>query len=175
MSEAFVGTRFADGDKDWDAPKWRLLMDKEMVDGGTIDHEKEQEAHQYFAENEIGLKHPKNGTMIKLKDDGAIEMFVNEDTGIRLDPKENAVLIYGDMIHMVSKDLDIHTKPSGFSWNKHVFNPALYFTDDKNPLPQFTSKQGKDYSLFTAKPRPSLYDDKMKTLLSNLGIEVSKR
>lgn len=175
MSEAFVGARFVDGDKDWDAPEWRLLMDKEVVDGQTINHAREQEVHRYFAENEIGLKHPKTGAMVKLKDDGAIEFFVNEDTGIRLDPKENAVIIYGDVVHMVAKDVDIHTRPQGFSWNKHTFNPALYFTDDKNPLPQFTAKNGKEYSLFSGKPRPSLYDDKVKTLLDGLGIEVKKR
>jgi hypothetical protein len=175
MTEAFVGTKFVDGDKDWDAPEWRLLLDKELVDGQSVDHSKEQESHRYISENEIGLKHPKNGTIIKLKDDGAIEMFVNEDTGIRLDPKENAVLIYGDVIHMVSKDLDIHTRPHGFSWNRHLFNPALYFSDDKNPLPQFTSKNGSDYSLFSEKPRPSLYDEKVITLLNDLGIEVKKR
>ena len=175
MSDAFVSTKFIDGDKDWDAPEWRLLVDKELVDGQAIDHSKEQEQHQYFSENEVGLKHPKTGAMVKLKDDGAIEIFVNEDTGIRLDPVENAVIIYGDAIHMVSKDMDIHTRPQGFSWNKHCFNPALYYTDETNPLPKFTATNGNDYSLFSGKPRPSLYDDKITSLLVKLGIEVKKR
>lgn len=175
MSEAFVGSKFIDGDKDWDAPKWRLLMDKEVIDGESINHAKEQETHQYIAENEIGLKHPKTGAVIKLKDDGAIEIFANEDTGIRLDPNENAIVLYGDVIHTVSKDMHIHTQPHGFSWNRNSFNPALYYTDEKNPLPKFTSKDGGSYSVFSGKARPSLYDKKIKSLLDNLGIEVKQR
>jgi hypothetical protein len=175
MSEAFTGIQFIDGDKDWDAPEWRLNLDKELTDGQPVDHEKEREAHQYVAENEIGLKHPNNGTTIKLRDDGGIEMFVNEDTGIRLDPKENAIILYGDVIHTVSKDLLLHTRPDGFSWNQNLFNPALYYTDDKNPLPKFTTKNGTDYALFSGKARASLYDDTVTGLLSNLGIEVKKR
>lgn len=175
MSEAFVGAKFVDGDKDWDSPEWRKLLDREMMDGQAVDHELEREKHQQIGRREIGLKHAQTGATIKLRDDGAIEMFVNEDTGIRLDPKENTVIIYGDVVHVAAKDMDIHTRPHGFSWNKNLFNPALYYTDDKNPLPKFTGKNGTDYSIFSGKARPSLYDDKLKSMLSVLGIEVKKR
>ena len=175
MSEAFIGSKFVDGDKDWDAPNWRLVLDNELTDGEAMDFERERDKILYMAENEIGLKHPKTGTTLKLRDDGSIEMFVNEDTGIRLDPAQNAVLIYGDVVHMVAKDVDIHTRPHGFSWNKNLFNPALYYKDSNNPLPQFSATNNTNYSIFSGKARASLYDDKLNSLLNDLGIEVKKR
>ena len=175
MTEAFTGKTYLDGDKDWDAPKWRTLLDNELVDGEEVDFEKQRQVDYYIAQDEIGLKHPKTGATVKLKDDGSMEMFVNDDTGIRLDPVANAILFYGDVIHTVSKEMNIHTKPHGFSWNGHSLNPALQYEDEKIAFPSFKAENGTDYKLFSPKKRPSLYDSKVQELLNNLGIEVEKR
>jgi len=175
MSDAFIGRTYNDGDKDWDAPKWRTLMDKELIDGVPVNFEKERTSNYFISEQEIGFKHPQTGATIKLRDDGAIELFVNEDTGMRFDPKENAIIFYGDSIHMVSKDTHIHTRPHGFAWNQNTFNPALYYEDESHPLPSFQSTEGKNYKVFGGKARKSLYDEKIEGLMRNLGTEVVRR
>ena len=175
MTNAFVGKQYVDGDKDWDAPEWRQLMDKELLDGQAVDFEKDRQVNYYIHQDEVGFKHPKTGATLKLRDDGAIEMFVNEDTGLRLNPADNSVVIYGDNLHIVSKDTHVHTRPDGFSWNGNTFNPALYYEDEKNPLPTFQSTAGKTHKIFSGKDRKSLYDTKVIELLGNLGIEVEKR
>jgi len=175
MSDVFSGKKYVDGDKDWDAPEWRRLIDKELVDGDEFDFEKERQAKSRFGEDETGIKHPKTGAVIRTNDDGSIEIFVNEDTGIRLDPKENAIILYGDMIHSASKDFHVHTRPHGLAWNYKTFNPALHYEDEKHPLPKLTTAAGKEYGIFSGKPRRSLYDSKVTELLGKLGIEVEER
>lgn len=175
MENPFVGQTYHDGDKDWDAPQWRLLMDKELVDGDQLDFEREREKHSYVGQNEVGLKHPITGATIKLKDDGCIELLANEDTGILLNPKDNSIIFFGDSVHIASKDTHIHTRPNGFAWNYHTFNPFLYYEDETHKAPSFRSDTGKDYKILERRERKWLYDEKMNSILSNLGIEVERR
>lgn len=171
----FAGTHYVDGDKDWDAPEWRKVLDKELVDGDQIEFEKERQKNSRISENETGIKHPVTGATIVAKDDGSIEVFANEDLGFRLDPKENAIIFYGDAIHMATKDFHVHTRPDGFKWNSHAFNPWLYHEDETHDRPSFQSSNGKSYDIFQKKDRKSLYDDKISSLLKQIGVEVEER
>lgn len=182
VSDTYVNKIYGDGDKDIYLPYWRQVVQKEMVNAKTSDLEVEKEKRQVISEDEIALKHPKTGATFKLCDDGAIEMFVNADTGIRLDPKDNAIIFYGDAIHMATKETRIHTKPYGFIWNNYNINPYLYYGDQVNgqryiPRAAITSKNesGQDTSktipIFQEQKRKQYYDSKVNDIISSMGIE----
>lgn len=189
MSNPYVNKTFSDGDKELYLPYWRQVLQKEVTNFKEIDLEKEREKKMEILEDEISLKHPNTGSVLKLLDDGSIEMYVNEDTGIRMDPKENAIVFYGDVIHMATKETRIHTKPYNLIWNNHNFNPYLYSGDkvnDKRYIPQTWVKYGtkttigekdqltykeKFIPIFQEQTRKTYYDKETKQLLEEIGIK----
>lgn len=184
MNEAYVNKVYGDGDKDIHFPYWRQVVQKETVNFNAKSLEKEQEKHQFIGEDEIALKHPKTGATVKLNDDGSIEMFVNEDTGIRLDPKDNSVIFYGDSVHFATKEMRMHTKPYGLIWNNHNMNPYLYYGDkvgDKRNIPtvsmQSTTASGPaatSVPLFQEQKRKHYFDSKVNDIMKEIGIETAE-
>lgn len=185
MKEAYVNKTYADGDKDIYFPFWREVLQKELVNFEAKSLEKEQEKVLFIGEDEIALKHPVTGSTIKLVNDGSIEMFANEDTGIRFDPKENSIVLYGDSIHMATKEIRMHTKPHGLIWNNHNFNPYLYFGDKvngKRTIPTIEANgvnaNGEQVSvnvpLFQEQKRKHYYDEKVTNIIEELGLETSR-
>lgn len=51
-----------------------------------------------FSDNDIGLINPISKSLIKIKDDGCIDVFSNNDSGIRIDPHNNTINFFGDLI-----------------------------------------------------------------------------
>lgn len=183
MNDAFVNKVYSDGDKDIYLPFWRKIVQAEMTQNKHIKSEEIQERIQTIQEDEIALKHPKTGATFKLCDDGAIEIFVNEDTGVRMDPKDNAIVFYGDVIHLGTKETRIHTKPYGLIWNNHNMNPYLYYgekVEGQRHIPRVTTtskdSEGKVIStknipIFQEQKRKQYYDPKVKEFVSRIGIE----
>ena len=178
MSNAYVNKTFADGDKDIHFPYWRQVLQKETRDFKAYDLEVEQQKWQFINEDEIALKHPVTGSTFKLADDGSIEMFVNEDTGIRIDSKDNSIIFYGDSVHFATKEMRIHTKPHSLIWNNYNFNPYFYYGDDKTPPHLSLSSTGEyprqPIPLFQEQTRKHYYDDKVTAMIENLGIETKR-
>ncbi|BCT30500.1 hypothetical protein [Bacillus velezensis] len=185
MDDAYVNKFYEDGDKDINFPYWRQVVQKETLNFNAKNLEKEQEDRQFISEDEIALKHPQTGSTVKLCDDGSIEMFVNEDTGFRMDPRENSIIFYGDSVHFTTKEMRFHTKPYGFIWNNHNFNPYLYYGDKVNGqriIPKLstisTSSDGQrsavQVPLFQEQKRKQLYDQKLNDLIEELGIETAR-
>jgi hypothetical protein len=142
--------------------------------------EKNVEKIVFISEDEIALKHPRTGATIKLADDGAIEMFANEDTGMRFDPKDNSIIFYGDSVHFATKEMRMHTKAHGLIWNNHNFNPYLYYGDtneEGRSIPKVTAENNGKSSqvpLFQEQERKHYYDDKVFRIIEDLGIETSR-
>lgn len=183
MSDAYVNKTYGDGDKDVYLPYWRQVIQQEVVNFNTKSLEKEQENRQFIGEDEIALKHPVTGSTIKLCDDGSIEMFVNEDTGIRLDATDNSIIFYGDAVHFATKEMRMHTKPYGLIWNNHNFNPYLYYGDkvgDQRYIPKASmistapNGQALQVPLFQEQKRKQYYDDKVTGIIEELGIETTR-
>lgn len=178
MTETYVNKTYQDGDKDIYFPYWRQVMQREATNFRTKNLEVEQEKWKFINEKEIALKHPKTGATIKLCDDGSIEMFANADTGIRIDQKENSIIFYGDTLHFATKEMKIHTKPYGFLWNNHNFNPYLYYGDkigETRHIPKInleTFYGQNNLPLFQEQTRKTHYDPKVQELISELGIET---
>lgn len=184
MNEAYVNKMYSDGDKDIYFPYWRQVIQGEAANFNSKSLEKEQEKRKFIAEDEIALKHPVTGATIKVCDDGSIEMFVNEDTGIRLDSQENSIVFYGDSVHFASKEMRMHTKPYGLIWNNHNFNPYLYHGDKVEgerhiPKVSLTGMQqdgqvNLNVPIFQEQKRKQYYDDKVVSIIEELGIETSR-
>lgn len=178
--DAYVNKTYGDGDKEIYSPYWRQVLQKELTNFEAKNLESEQGSYVFINEDEIALKHPVTGATIKLADDGSIEFFVNEDTGIRLDPTDNAIIFYGDSIHLASKETRIHTKPYGLIWNNHNINPYLYYGDkveDERHIPKAlmsTVKGDLSTPIFQEQTRKHFYDDKVNSLIEELGIETSR-
>ena len=51
-----------------------------------------------YTDTEIGLTHLINKSTIKIKDNGDIDLFVSNDTGIRISKSANKVYIYGEIV-----------------------------------------------------------------------------
>jgi hypothetical protein len=47
---------------------------------------------------EPALIHPNNTSVVKLRDNGAIDIFVGNDNGIRVDPNERSIQIFGNAL-----------------------------------------------------------------------------
>lgn len=180
MSGTYVNKTYADGDKDIYLPPWRQVLQKEMVNFETLNLDAELEKMKFIKEKEIALKHPKTGATFKLWDDGSAEIFVNEDTGMRFDPVDNAIIFYGDSIHFASKEMRVHTKPHGFIWNNHNFNPYLYHGDkvgETRVIPKVAltaAEESFSAPLFQEQQRKFYYDEKVSSIIEELGIETAR-
>lgn len=184
MNHAYIDKTYGDGDKDIHFPYWRQVVQGESVNFKPTALSNAKENWQFISEDEIALKHPKTGSTLKLADDGSIEMFVNEDTGIRLDPKDNSVIFYGDSVHFATKEMRIHTKPDGFIWNNHNLNPYLYHGNTvggERYIPKVslsaTTTGGStlvQVPLFQEQSRKYYYDEKVTAMIEELGIETAR-
>lgn len=184
MSGNYVNKTYRDGDKDIYFPLWRQILQREMVNFEAMSLEKEQERILLIKENEIALKHPGTGATIKLGDDGSIELFVNEDTGMRFDSRDNAIIFYGDSVHFATKEMRFHTKPHGFIWNNHNLNPYLYHGDKvegERVIPKVNMEAAQSDGnvsiaapLFQEQQRKFYYDDKVSSIIEELGIESAR-
>ena len=85
----------------------------------------------YFEQDEIGIKHPTQHSVVKLTDEGYIDIFADDQLGIRIDPHSKSINILGDTLNVFTKKFNVKTVPNGFIWNDYYFNPQLYFEDEK--------------------------------------------
>jgi hypothetical protein len=85
----------------------------------------------YFNRDEVGIKHPTLGSVVKLTDDGFIDIFADDQLGIRIDPHSKSINILGDTVNLFTKKFNVKTTPNGFIWNDYYFNPQLYYEDEK--------------------------------------------
>lgn len=189
MDQTFVDKIYGDGDKDIYVPYWKEVIQDESISSNKKNLDLELERNMFISEDEIALKHPKTGSTIKLRDDGAIEMYVNEDTGMRMDPKDNAIVFFGDIVHFATKEMRIHTKPHNFIWNNHNFNPYFYFGEKQGKnrkIPKLfttlddSSLDGNNLEdsirrvpLFEEQKRKHYYDDKAKQIMREIGIDFN--
>lgn len=63
-----------------------------------------QDEFGYFSGGDVGMYNPKTSSIVKLKDDGDIDIFVNDDIGIRVNNKNKKIEIYGS-IELISKEI----------------------------------------------------------------------
>lgn len=181
MNDAYVNKKYKDGDKDIYLPPWRRLLQQEATNFNEVNLSVEMQKLVVIGENEIALKHPVTGATIKLMNDGGIEMFVNADTGMRMDPRDNSIVFYGDSVHIATKETRLHTKPHGLIWNNHNFNPHFYHGEGEagsRNLPKVKSRSNgeeRELPLFQEQQRKQYYDPAISDMIERLGIESPRQ
>lgn len=104
-----------------------------------VDHDSEDGRDYRIKEYEVALKHDETGAVVKLTDDGFIDVFAGPETGLRVDPHTQSVSLFGDNVNILANQLNVRTKPYGFNWNGHAFNPELY-SEESNVLVESSQK-----------------------------------
>lgn len=56
-----------------------------------------------FNEREVGITHPDNGSFIRIRDGGDIEIGAGEDVALVLSPRSNSLTVFADHIKFVTK------------------------------------------------------------------------
>ena len=72
-----------------------------------------------YSNDEIGIYHPNKNVTIKAKDDGSIDIFVNNNCGININPDSNSINLYGS-IDSVGKNLKINFDNIEINANKTI-------------------------------------------------------
>ena len=76
--------------------------------------------------DEVGMNHPINKSRIKIRDDGAIDVFAGEELGMRIDPNNESINFFCDKFNVWSSETLFHTESDKFMWNYWAFNPEVY-------------------------------------------------
>jgi hypothetical protein len=113
-------------DTELDLPYWKQRYLALKMAKGVKDIADENDKDYLIKEDEVALKHPTLDSMIKLTDEGYIDIFASPTLGIRVDPKTQSINFFGDQLNFFSKNMNIVTKPTGLTWNKYQMNPSLY-------------------------------------------------
>lgn len=120
-----------------------------------INHDSEDLKDYQIKENEIALKHPDTGAVVKLTDDGFIDVFAGSHVGVRIDPHTNSINFFGDSVNVITNQFNVKTKPYGFNWNGRVFDP--------NSVGVMTEARGK-----------VRYSEGMVSIMKELGLPVEE-
>lgn len=115
---AFDKELFRDGESTYEVPEWRKTIERVSSEADKFDYEKEFKRRRMIQENEIGLKHPKNNSYIKIKDDGTIEAFAGNGSGIRINNDET-MQFFGNIQAIGNKFQGI-TKKNEASFNEEA-------------------------------------------------------
>lgn len=129
------------------------LMDLHYTHGKRK-HASEDAKDYAIKEREVALKHPETQALVKLTDDGFVDIFADDQLGIRLDPSTKSITLFGDNINILAQKFNIKTTPDGFTWNGRAFNPSIL--QDDNVTMQVTN--------------PIQYSDSMVQMMQDLGL-----
>jgi len=138
--------------------KWKNNYSDLRYDDEELDFITKDSLDYKIKEMEVALKHPINESIVKIDEDGSINIFVDEEVGIRLDKENKSIALFGRSIQMITNQMDFLTKPYGFGWNGKIFNPALYNKGEKD--------------IMMEKIKETEFSRTTKDMMKKLGIEV---
>ena len=118
---------------------WRENVNKYLARGPIDLNQLHKNTYKYTG-TEPGISHPNTGAAVKLRDDGCIDIFAGENTGIRIDPNANSLNLFGDKVNIWSSETSIHTEENSLMWNYNPLNPDLYMHQDEDYLVSGTIK-----------------------------------
>jgi hypothetical protein len=121
-------------------------------------HDSEDAKDYTIKAQEVALKHPETDAIVKLTDDGFIDIFADDKLGVRLDPSTKSITLFGDNVNVLAQNLNLKTKPDGFTWNGRAFNSNILKDDD----------------ITTAIKNPIQYSDGMIQIMKDLGLPATQ-
>lgn len=87
-----------------------------------------------FQEHEVGLRHPLNDAIVRLKDNGVVDVFSEKTIGMKLDPNARSTNLFAPKINVFGTKTNIFTARNNLIWNGWRFNSKLYEMCDYAPL-----------------------------------------
>lgn len=138
--------------------KWKNTMMGLYYGHGRISHDSEDERDYQIEQEEIALKHLETGAIVKLTDDGFIDVFAGPSLGLRLDPHTKSINLFGENVNVMANQFNVRTKPYGFNWNGQTFNPNLYAKEESSVMTEAKNKVR--------------YSDGMVDIMKDLGLMV---
>lgn len=146
---------------------------------------------RHFQENEVGMSHWANNSVMAIRDNGCVDIFVAETTGIRLDPTAQSANYFSPKINLYGTRTHIRTDPYNFLWNGWKFNPEMYEWCKRAPFTNYSRRRNftvsctyevltkdgwetrdigiRPYSEDTYK---ETYSPEVKNILDKLGIKI---
>ena len=122
---AFEKKIYPDGDSIFSLPKWKQIAEEIEAGLKPVSYEKNEEQNRTFQEDEVGLKHPVNGSFIRSKDDGTIEAFTAYGTGMRINTN-NTSQLFSDRVQIIGRELDIRSSANGTNLNGEILGEGTY-------------------------------------------------
>jgi len=115
---------------EFSVPEWKRKLISLKTQ--TIDTQKDFEAQFVYGEKEVGMRHPKTQSHMKIFDNGNIEIFAGDTTGIVVSDLCDTVNLYGNALNINTYNANVFTRPYGLVWNGFIVNPHLYqlYDDD---------------------------------------------
>lgn len=110
------------GTIDKNKKSWRMRY-YQTRDGINPDYELKKQQHP--TEDDTVIKHPENGSNIRIKDNGVIQMFAANDVGIKIDPNSRSIQFFGNRAKFLTSNIHFETDDDGLMWNYMPFNDAL--------------------------------------------------
>lgn len=118
---AFERKYFADGESTFRVPKWRKDIEKINAGIDTFSYQEETERRNTIKENEVGIKHPTNGSYITIRDDGTIEAFTGYGTGMRIS-KDESIQFFANKFSFIGNDMEFISRPNAIHANGKPVN-----------------------------------------------------
>lgn len=122
---AFESKYYSDGDIVFRTPDWRKKLEAVAADIGEVSYLNYEQKKRNFQENEVGLKHPENGSYLRINDDGSIEAFTAYGTGFRINTN-NTSQFFSDRVQIIGRELDVRSNANGTNLNGEVLGEEAY-------------------------------------------------
>ena len=122
---AFEKAYFSDGDAIYQTPEWRKKLETIDNEVGAVSFSSYEEDKRSIQENEVALKHPENGSYLRINDDGSIEAFTAYGTGFRINAN-NTSQFFSDRIQLIGRETAIRTTPNGTNLNGEILGAEAY-------------------------------------------------
>lgn len=104
--------------------KERIKEMKERM-SSTVDIDELAERSFISSASELSIIHEDTGASFRMRDNGNVEIFSQNYSGIVLSSTGKSVNTYSDYMNIFSEKTHIQTEENGLIWNYHVFNPDM--------------------------------------------------
>ena len=108
---AFEYRKFSDGEVTFKTPQWQRNLEAIDFMNEPINFSQSMEDKRTYKSNDIGFRHPENGSFIRIKEDGTIEAFTGYGTGMRI-KTDQTIQLFGDKIQHIGREVGFTTSPN---------------------------------------------------------------
>lgn len=85
-----------------------------------------------FDNNELGLIHEENKSIIKIKKDGSIDIFTSENNGLNISPITNTITILSDNVNSHSNQWSVQSQKINFNCEDFIVNSKNIVLNSNN-------------------------------------------